>query len=139
MSSVRVNCPECNYHFAVAESRVGGLVKCRDCGAEFRVEFAEENEQDDRGEQPAAAARPRTRSRVDVDQEPEEWKSDLPIRSPMPLLLVLAGLQVLVAGFLLINFFIPVAAASPTQGGSYYRDPGATTTKKATTPSTQKW
>jgi hypothetical protein len=138
--SVRVTCPECEYTFSVAESRVGGLVACRDCGVEFRVEFAEEDEHQEpkRGERPRERAPARTRSRVDADSEPETWKSDLPIRSPVPLLLTLAGLQVLVAGVLVLNWFLPATTWSTptTQGKSYYSTP---TTPYTPPPTTRKW
>jgi hypothetical protein len=117
--TVRVTCPECDYTFGVSDARVGGLITCRDCSAEFRAEFAE-----DEAETPT-----KTRNRPDADAEPEAWKTDLPIRSPMPLLAILAGLQVLAAGFLLLNWIYPVASSSPTQQGSYYRDPGTPMTK----------
>lgn len=125
MPTVRVTCPECEFAFSIADTRVGGLITCRDCNAEFRVEFAEEGEPEaEREERPERPA-PRTRSRVDADHEPETWKTDLPLRSPVPLLLVLVGLQVLVAGFLLLNWFIPPAqAGSPT--GVYYYAPATT-------------
>lgn len=131
MSTVRVTCPECDFTFSIADSRVGGLITCRDCKAEFRVEFAEEDEaderdkptrRDDRDDQPQPKITPsaRTKSRMDVDHEPEEWKTDLPLRSPMPLLIILVGLQVLVAGFLVLNWFFPVSSASAAPTTSYY-------------------
>lgn len=138
MPSVRVTCPECEYTFSVAESRVGGLVNCRDCGVEFRVEFADD-EPPPRGERPTEPAPPRTKSRVDADSEPDTWKSDLPIRSPVPLLLTLAGLQVLVAGILVLNWFLPAGTFSPptTQSNSYYSYPTAPK-PVAITPVTRK-
>lgn len=139
MPSVRVTCPECDYTFSVAESRVGGLVACRDCGVEFRVEFADDEPQE-RDERPTAHSPPRTKSRVDADNEPETWKSDLPIRSPAPLLLTLVGLQVLVAGVLVLNWFLPPGTfSSPTtKNNSYYSYP--TTPKAApSAPVTRKW
>lgn len=135
MQTVRVTCPECDFTFSIADSRVGGLIACRDCKAEFRVEFAEDDEQ---AESPApskpAADRPtakpaRTRSRVDVDSEPEAWKTDLPIRSPSPLLLTLVGLQVLVAGFLVLNWFMPAGAISNSQPTYSYYNSYPTTPK----------
>jgi hypothetical protein len=138
--TVRVTCPECEYTFSVAESRVGGLVNCRDCGIEFRVEFADDEEPQERDERPQGRHPARTKSRVDADSEPETWKSDLPIRSPVPLLLTLAGLQVLVAGILVLNWFLPAGTfSSPTtQNNSYYSYP---TSPKSTssTPTTRKW
>ena len=131
MPTVRVTCPECDFTFSIADSRVGGLISCRDCKAEFRVEFAEDEEQppaakvddrDDGGEEddrPSRRPAPRTRSRVDADHEPEEWKTDLPIRSPVPLLLILVGLQVLAAGFLVFNWFMPVGSATNAPTTSY--------------------
>ncbi len=148
MPTVRVTCPECDFTFSIADSRVGGLITCRDCKGEFRVEFAEDEEQ-----QPAAEARdgadpdrddrpsrrpaaPRTRSRLDADHEPEEWKTDLPIRSPVPLLLILTGLQVLAAGFLVFNWFVPVGSAAYSPTTSYYSS--YPTAPKATTMSTRR-
>ena len=143
MPTVRVTCPECDFSFSIADSRVGGLITCRDCKSEFRVEFAEEEEQqpapvnapadrdtrDDREDQddrdardarPSRRPTPRTRSRLDADHEPEEWKTDLPIRSPIPLLLILTGLQVLAAGFLVFYWFMPAGSFSTTTTTSYY-------------------
>ena len=127
MSTVRVTCPECDFSFSIADSRVGGLIVCRDCKAEFRVEFAED-EADERDEPARREDRPRTKSqpgsrtksRMDADHEPEEWKTDLPLRSPVPLLVVLVVFQVLVAGFLVVNWFFPVNSASATPTNSYY-------------------
>ena len=149
MPTVRVTCPECDFSFSIADSRVGGLITCRDCKAEFRVEFAEDEEQqpaakadgrDDRGEEddrPSRRPAPRTRSRVDADHEPEEWKTDLPIRSPVPLLLILTGLQVLAAGFLVFNWFMPVGSAAYSPTTSYYGS-YPTAPKVAGTLSTRK-
>ena len=125
MSTVRVTCPECEFAFNVAESRVGGLVACRDCQAEFRVEFAEDEKPPAEEKPPAleerpASPAPRTRSRVDADHEPDAWKTDLPIRSPVPLLLILAGLQVLAAGFLVVNWFFPVQSTFSTPSTAAY-------------------
>ena len=139
MPTVRVTCPECEFTFSIADSRVGGLIACRDCKAEFRVEFAEEEDEHQPAAQLPAAAptrddddRPaaRTRSRMDADHEPEEWKTDLPIRSPMPLLFILVGLQVVAAGFLVFNAFMPAASASGSPTTSYYSS--YPTTPKAT-------
>lgn len=130
MATVRVTCPECAYSFTVAESRVGGLVTCRDCTAEFRLEFAE----DDRTateESPKPTVRKNAVSRPDLDSEPEEWKTDLPIRSPVPLLLVLAGLQVVVAGFLIIHWLFPDLGTIPTGPKLYQGYPA--------TPTTARW
>jgi hypothetical protein len=130
--TVRVTCPECEHAFNIADTRVGGLITCRDCRAEFRVEFAEEDAADDRDdrddrerdgnddpEERPAPRRKATRSRMDVDTEPEAWKTDLPLRSPVPLLLVLVGLQAVVAVFLVVNWFVPVGVPSSPTTGSY--------------------
>ena len=75
-----------------------------------------------------------------ADHEPEEWKTDLPIRSPVPLLLILTGLQVLTAGFLVVYWFMPAGSFSSTATTSY--SSGYPTAPRATssgTPSTRKW
>jgi len=136
VQTVRVTCPECDFSFSIADSRVGGLIACRDCKAEFRVEFAEDDEpassaapikpSTDRDDRPASKPA-RTRSRVDVDSEPEAWKTDLPIRSPAPLLLTLVGLQVLVAGFLVLNWFMPAGAQTSQPTYSYFNNYPTTT------------
>lgn len=137
MPTVRVTCPECEHTFNVAESRVGGLVNCRDCGVEFRVEFAEDEQQpepDERGRRKGA------RGRVDADAEPETWKTDLPIRSPMPLLVTLVCLQVLVAALLVVNWFLPPSTfSSPTTSQNYYYSYPTTKPTATSTPATRKW
>jgi hypothetical protein len=141
--TVRVTCPECEHAFNITDTRVGGLITCRDCRAEFRVEFAEDDaadehadrerdDRDDADERPAPR-RKATRSRMDVDNEPEAWKTDLPLRSPVPLLLILVGLQVIVAIFLVVNWFFPVATPSAQPTGSYYYNASSPTAPKATT------
>jgi hypothetical protein len=153
--TVRVTCPECEHAFNIPDTRVGGLITCRDCRAEFRVEFAEDDATDDRDrdarepddagrddredhDDRPAPRRPATRSRMDVDSEPEAWKTDLPLRSPVPLLLILTGLQVIVAIFLVVNWFVPVTTPSGPPTGSYYYNSSSSTTKPATNP-TRKW
>lgn len=150
MPTVRVTCPECEHAFNIADTRVGGLITCRDCRAEFRVEFAEDDapaddaregrERDDRdapGDRPAPR-RKATRSRTDVDNEPEAWKTDLPLRSPVPLLLVLVGLQAIVAIFLVVNWFFPVATPSAQPTGSYYYNSFSTAPKATTSSPTRR-
>lgn len=159
MPTVRVTCPECDFTFSIADSKVGGLITCRDCKSEFRVEFAEDEEPpaaaaadprsaaddrdaaEDRDDRPSRRPPPRTRSRMDADHEPEEWKTDLPIRSPVPLLLILTGLQVLAAGFLVLYGVLPAGSASTiSTTTSYYSSyPTAPQTAKSGTPSTRKW
>ncbi len=141
MPTVRVTCPECEFSFSIADSRVGGLIACRDCKAEFRVEFAEEED-----EPPAAAAPPvatddrpsrrAARTRMDADHEPETWKTDLPIRSPMPLLFILVGLQVVAAGFLVFNGFMPAGGGTSSPTYSYYGN--YPTAPKVATPATRR-
>jgi hypothetical protein len=149
--TVRVTCPECDFTFSIADSRVGGLITCRDCKSEFRVEFAEDEEEppaagtreeaapDAPDDRPSRRPAPRTRSRVDADHEPEEWKTDLPIRSPVPLLLILTGLQVLAAGFLMFYWFVPVGSATYSPTTSYYSSyPTAPKATLTVTPSTRR-
>ena len=121
MPSVRVTCPECAYSFVISDRAVGGLVACRDCHAEFAVEMeVDEAVDDDREERPP----PRTRSRANPDGEPEEWKTALPVRSPLPILLGLVGVQAVVGVLLLANWFFPLAVAAPgTTPGYYSPDP----------------
>ena len=38
----------------------------------------------------------------DTDDEPEEWQTALPMRSPLPLLFTLIGIQVAVAALLVL-------------------------------------
>jgi hypothetical protein len=144
--TVRVTCPECDFSFAIADTRVGGLIACRDCKAEFRVEFAEDegdaaeaapDTRRDRDERPSRSPA-RTRSRPDVDSEPETWKTDLPIRSPMPLLIILVCLQVLVAGFLLINWLVPASSNSGRPTNSYYRSDTVAPKTVPSTPNTRR-
>ena len=148
MPTVRVTCPECEHAFNIADTRVGGLITCRDCRAEFRVEFAEDDvagdrddrerdDRDDPDERPAPRSKA-TRSRVDVDTEPEAWKTDLPLRSPVPLLLILVGLQVIVAVFLVVNWFVPVATPSAQPTGSYYYNSPQTAPKATTSATTRR-
>lgn len=148
MPTVRVTCPECDFTFSIADSRVGGLITCRDCKAEFRVEFAEDEadereepaRRDDRDDRPPPKSKTasRTNSRMDADHEPEGWKSDLPLRSPVPLLIFLVGLQALVAVFLVLNWFFPAGSASVTPTTSYY-SPYSTAPKPAGfTPTTSR-
>jgi hypothetical protein len=144
--TVRVTCPECDFSFAIADTRVGGLIACRDCKAEFRVEFAEDDraaaaepdDRQDRDERPSRSPA-RTRSRPDADSEPETWKTDLPIRSPMPLIIVLVCLQVLVAGFLILNWVMPVSSGTTNPTFSYYRSDTPPPKTVQVTPTTRKW
>lgn len=146
MPTVRVTCPECDFTFAIADTRVGGLIACRDCKAEFRVEFAEDeggaaadaDARDNRDERPSRSSA-RTRSRPDADSEPETWKTDLPIRSPMPLLIVLVCLQLLVAGFLIINWLVPASTGNSYPTNSYYRSDSGPPKTVSNTPTTRKW
>jgi hypothetical protein len=121
VSNVRVTCPECEFAFNIAETRVGGLITCRDCQAEFRVEFAEDDPAEpDRttkaAPDPTSKPRPATRSRHNLDTVPDAWKADVPIGSPVPFFLVLVGLQVLVAAFLAVCWFYPTGGwvSTPT-------------------------
>ena len=140
MPSVRVTCPECDYTFVISDRVVGGLVACRDCKAEFRVEFADDTDdapaEPERDDRTRKKAPPHTRSRPNVDSEPEAWKTDLPIRSPVPIILGLVGVQLVVALLLAANWFFPSILSTPSsQKGSYYNG----YTEPTKTRPTAKW
>ncbi len=139
MPSVRVTCPECNLSFNIPDRAVGGLVACRDCNAEFYVEMERDETADDERPLEKAPPRPRSRSRPDVDSEPVEWKSDLPVRSPLPILLGLVGVQAVVGVLLLANWFFPIGGSTPTGTKPGYYSPDAPKTAPSKTTGTRKW
>jgi hypothetical protein len=55
--------------------------------------------------------------RRDTDDEPEEWKTALPIRSPIPIFLLLMACQIAV-GVLLVG--IELSGVSPSKPTSTY-------------------
>jgi hypothetical protein len=57
--------------------------------------------------------------RNDPDDEPEEWKTALPMRSPVPLLLILIAAQAVVAALLVVVGLTGSVASRPTS--PYYQ------------------
>ena len=96
MASDRVECPECQARFLVPEDQLDGVIVCRDCRAEFQLEPLDEPE--------LAPKKPRAKSKVaSTDDEPDEWKTDLPVRSPIPILIALVIVQGVI-GLVLIGY-----------------------------------
>ena len=69
MPSTDVNCPECGIPLTVSDRATPRRIRCGECGTSFRHEFEES---------------------ADDGDVPEGWKQSLPIRSPGPILLILA-------------------------------------------------
>jgi hypothetical protein len=58
--------------------------------------------------------------RRDLDDEPDEWKTALPMRSPVPLVILLAAVQLMVLGILIV-YGIAEAKSPQVPFNSYQR------------------